>query len=191
MLEQAAREPLPGVVRSAPLSGMSARRSPMVSQRGGERIAHENIGQLRYGRALKAEDRIDGDYPVYGSGGVVGTHDKPHVMGPGIIVGRKGNVGSVYWSDTDFCAIDTVYYLEPAAVTLHLYYTLVNMDFINTDVAVPGLNRNLAHSRKFLLPSVGVQEAFNEVTEIEHNRSRCYGKKTIVLSMPAISYSPA
>ena len=48
---------------------------------GWERIALENIGQLRYGRALKAEDRIDGDYPVYGSGGVVGTHDTPHVMG--------------------------------------------------------------------------------------------------------------
>ena len=137
---------------------------------GWERIALENIGQLRYGRALKAEDRIDGDYPVYGSGGVVGTHDKPHVMGPGIIVGRKGNVGSVYWSDNDFCAIDTVYYLEPAAVTLHVYYTLVNTDFINTDVAVPGLNRNLAHSRKFLLPSVGVQKALNEVAEIEHRQ---------------------
>ena len=135
-----------------------------------ERVALENIGKLRYGRALKAEDRIDGDYPVYGSSGVVGTHDTPNVMGPGIIVGRKGNVGSVYWSDNDFCAIDTVYYLEPAAVTLYLYYTLANMDFINTDVAVPGLNRNLAHSRKFLLPSVGVQETFNEVAEIEHKQ---------------------
>ena len=135
-----------------------------------ERVALENIGQLRYGRALKGENRIDGDYPVYGSSGVVGTHVTPHVTGPGIIVGRKGNVGSVYWSDNDFCAIDTVYYLEPASVTLYLYYTLVNMDFINTDVAVPGLNRNLAHSRKFLLPSVGVQEAFNEVAEIEHRQ---------------------
>ena len=170
LLEQAARElyrewfvrlRFPGHERTTITDGIPE---------GWERIALENIGQLRYGRALKAEDRIDGDYPVYGSGGVVGTHDKPHVMGPGIIVGRKGNVGSVYWSDTDFCAIDTVYYLEPAAVTLHLYYTLVNMDFINTDVAVPGLNRNLAHSRKFLLPSVGVQEAFNEVTEIEHKQ---------------------
>ena len=137
---------------------------------GWERIALENIGQLRYGRALKAEDRIDGDYPVYGSGGVVGTHDTPHVMGPGIIVGRKGNVGSVYWSDSDFCAIDTVYYVEPSAVTLYLYYTLENMDFINTDAAVPGLNRNLAHNRRFLRPSVAVQEAFNAVAETKHKQ---------------------
>ena len=135
-----------------------------------EIVTLDRIGHLRYGKALKADDRIDGDYPVYGSSGVVGTHDTPHVMGPGIIVGRKGNVGSVYWSDSDFWAIDTVYYVEPSAVTLFLYYTLENMDFINTDVAVPGLNRNLAHSRKFLRPSVAVQEAFNEVAETEHKQ---------------------
>ena len=137
---------------------------------GWKRVLLENIGQLRYGRALKAEDRIDGDYPVYGSSGVVGTHDTPHVMGPGIIVGRKGNVGSVYWSDDDFCAIDTVYYVEPSAVTLHLYYTLENMDFINTDVAVPGLNRNLAYSRQVLLPSLEMQEAFNEVSATQQKQ---------------------
>ena len=135
-----------------------------------ERVSLENVGQLRYGRSLKSEDRIYGDYPVYGSSGIVGTHDTPHVRGPGIIVGRKGTVGSVYWSENDFCAIDTVYYVEPSAVTLYLYYTLENIDFINTDVAVPGLNRSLAHSREFLLPSAGVQEAFNEVTETTHKQ---------------------
>ena len=135
-----------------------------------ERVTLDKIGQLRYGKSLKADDRIDGDYSVYGSSGVVGTHDTPHVMGPGIIVGRKGNVGNVYWSDSDFCAIDTVYYVEPSAVTLYLYYTLENMDFINTDAAVPGLNRNLAHSRKFLRPSVAVQDAFNAVAETRHKQ---------------------
>ena len=138
--------------------------------KGWKRATLENIGHLKYGRALKAEDRIDGDYPVYGSSGIVGTHDTPHVRGPGIIVGRKGNVGSVYWSEDDFYAIDTVYYVEPSAVTLYLYYALKNMDFINTDVAVPGLNRNFAHSRELLLPSVAVQEAFNEIAETEHKQ---------------------
>ena len=134
------------------------------------RVSLASIGQLRYGRALKAEDRIDGDFPVYGSSGVVGTHDTPTVRGPGIIVGRKGNVGSVYWCDDDFFAIDTVYYLDPVAVTLYLYYTLKMMDFINTDVAVPGLNRNLAHSRQVLLPSLEMQEAFNEVAATQHKQ---------------------
>ena len=170
LLEQAARELYREWFVRLRFPGHEGKRIIDGVPEGWERVTLENIGQLRYGKSLKAEDRIDGDYPVYGSSGVVGTHDTPHVMGPGIIVGRKGNVGSVYWSDDDFCAIDTVYYVEPSAVTLHLYYTLENMDFINTDVAVPGLNRNLAYSRQVLLPSLEMQEAFNEVSATQQKQ---------------------
>jgi type I restriction enzyme S subunit len=65
----------------------------------------KTLGQhltLNYGKALKADSRVEGPYPVYGSSGIVGTHEKALVKGPGIIVGRKGNVGSVYWSSSDF-----------------------------------------------------------------------------------------
>ena len=170
LLEQAVRELYREWFARLHFAGHESTRIIDGVPEGWESVALENIGQLRYGRALKAEDRIDGDYPVYGSSGIVGTHDTPQVKGPGIIVGRKGNVGSVYWSDNDFCAIDTVYYVEPAAVTLYLYYTLKNMDFINTDVAVPGLNRQLAHSREVLLPSLEMQEAFNEFAVTQHEQ---------------------
>ena len=170
LLEQAARELYREWFVRLRFPGHESTRIIDGVPDGWERVALENIGQLRYGRALKAEDRIDGDYPVYGSSGVVGTHHTPHVRGPGIVVGRKGNVGSVYWSEDDFCAIDTVYYVEPSAVTLYLYYTLDNMDFINTDVAVPGLNRSLAHSRQVLLPSLEMQKAFNEVAATQHKQ---------------------
>lgn len=137
---------------------------------GWTRTALGDIGTLKYGKALKADDRNEGDYPVFGSSGIVGTHDEPHAPGPGIIVGRKGNVGSVYWSDEDFCAIDTVYYLEPSAVNLHVYYALQHVDFINTDVAVPGLNRTLAHSKDILVPSRQVRGAFEEIATLLHKQ---------------------
>jgi type I restriction enzyme S subunit len=70
-----------------------------------------NILELKYGKALKKEERRDGQYPVFGSSGILGYHDKSLVRGPGIIVGRKGNVGSVFWSDDDFFVIDTAYYV--------------------------------------------------------------------------------
>nr|HCI7966822.1 restriction endonuclease subunit S [Klebsiella pneumoniae] len=50
-----------------------------------------NIATLHYGKALKKTERIDGPYPVYGSGGVTGSHNGYLVEGPGIIVGRKGS----------------------------------------------------------------------------------------------------
>lgn len=68
-------------------------------QEGWERTAFRNICQLKYGRALKAEHRVQGKYPAYRSSGIIGTHDKARVQGPGVIIGRKGNVGSVYWSE--------------------------------------------------------------------------------------------
>lgn len=106
----------------------------------------EDILELSYGKSLTKTIRKDGDYPVYGSGGITGSHDKPLVAGPGIIVGRKGTVGALYWEDQDFFAIDTVFYVEPKnGATLEvLFYLLqtLGLEKMNTDAAVPGLNRN-------------------------------------------------
>lgn len=118
---------------------------------------------LHYGKALKADVRVDGDYPVYGSSGVVGTHEKPLVEGPAIILGRKGNVGSVYWSSKSFYPIDTVYFVDAENSSLYLYYALKHMHFISTDVAVPGLNRDFAYSRQLLCPSASILHAFLDV----------------------------
>lgn len=123
---------------------------------------------LNYGKALKAEDRIEGEYPVYGSSGIVGSHEKPLVAGPAIVLGRKGNVGSVYWSSKSFHPIDTVYFIYAEESSLYLYYALKHMQFISTDVAVPGLNRDFAYSRPLLLPSSALLHAFHEAVASFH-----------------------
>ncbi len=117
---------------------------------------------LNYGKALKKDNRIDGDYSVYGSSGIVGSHNKAIVKPPTIIIGRKGNVGSVYWSVYDCWPIDTVYFIQPEESDLYLYYALKNMTFISTDVAVPGLNRNLAYSRSIIIPAKKIKAEFND-----------------------------
>jgi type I restriction enzyme S subunit len=118
---------------------------------------------LHYGKALKAEERVDGPFPVYGSSGIVGKHEKALVKGPAIILGRKGNVGSVFWSARDFHPIDTVYFINASSSSLYLYYALRNMHFLSTDVAVPGLNRDFAYSRELLLPPQVILDAFLEL----------------------------
>jgi type I restriction enzyme, S subunit len=123
---------------------------------------------LNYGKALKAEVRINGEYPVYGSSGIVGSHEKPLVKGPAIILGRKGNVGSVFWSSKSFHPIDTVYFVSPESSSLYLYYALKHMHFISTDVAVPGLNRNFAYSRPLLKPPATLLHAFLETVTLIH-----------------------
>jgi len=107
---------------------------------------------LNYGKALKAEDRSHGPFPVYGSSGIVGRHEKALAAAPGIVVGRKGNVGSAYWCQKDYWPIDTVYFIDAKTSNLWLFYALRHMHFISTDVAVPGLNRDFAYSRPLLVP---------------------------------------
>ncbi|MBK9093696.1 MAG: restriction endonuclease subunit S [Anaerolineae bacterium] len=112
--------------------------------------------ELNYGKALKQEDRRGGDVPVYGSSGVVGHHDVPLVNGPGIVVGRKGNVGSIFWSDEDFYPIDTAYFVTSKMPLRFLFYDLQTKNFLNNDAAVPGLNRNQAYSLETVTPPTDI-----------------------------------
>ncbi len=125
---------------------------------------------LNYGKALKAEMRVDGPFPVYGSSGVVGSHERALAKGPGIILGRKGNVGSVFWCSNDFYPIDTVYFIDDENSNLYLYYALKHMHFISTDVAVPGLNRDFAYSRPFFLPPNTILRQFLELVSTMHEQ---------------------
>ena len=131
------------------------------------------IAPLNYGKALKKDDRILGPFPVFGSSGIIGTHEKSLVSGPAIIVGRKGNVGSIFWSQDDFYPIDTVYFVESKYCSIYLYHALLNTQFINTDVAVPGLNRDFAHSRLLLVPDNKILALFEQhATEIYEQINR-------------------
>lgn len=123
----------------------------------------EDAVELNYGKALKSEDRVPGPYPVYGSSGVVGSHSEFMVDAPGIIVGRKGNVGSVHWCDVPFFPIDTVYYVRTALPLHYVYFNLLRQNFINNDAAVPGLNRNQAYALPFVVPDSAVLKLFVDV----------------------------
>jgi len=116
--------------------------------------------ELLYGKSLKASTRAQGNVPVYGSSGIIGLHDQALVQGPGIIVGRKGNVGSIHWSFRDFYPIDTVFYVATVLNLHYLYYSLLHQTFTNSDAAVPGLNRAIALSKTLLVPHAELLETF-------------------------------
>ena len=121
-----------------------------------------DVIELAYGKALRADTRTPGPIPVYGSAGVIGYHNESLVAGPGIIVGRKGNVGSVFWSDEDFFPIDTVFYVVTELSLHYIYYNLQSQNFINNDAAVPGLSRNQAYLNPFVVPAPESSNTFGE-----------------------------
>ena len=132
-----------------------------------------NVLTLEYGKALKESDRLGGSVPVYGSSGVVGYHSQKLTGGPGIIVGRKGNVGSVFFCDSDFWVIDTAYYVRSELSLYFLYFNLLTQNFLNNDAAVPGLNRNQAHSLPVVVPDSKALTGFGRIAAPMFDLRRC------------------
>ena len=128
----------------------------------------EQLLELAYGKALKATDRQPGDVPVYGSGGITGSHSEALVSAPSVIVGRKGTVGSLYWEDRPFFPIDTVFYVRPFVPLTFCYYALEQMglNHMNTDAAVPGLNRNNVYRLETAWSGEALIHAFDNVASV-------------------------
>lgn len=144
-----------------------------------------NVLELVYGKALKSTDRQEGDVPVYGSGGITGYHNAPLVPHGSIIVGRKGTVGSLYWEDIPFFPIDTTYYVRPLAAPLTFcYYAMqtLGLEKMNTDAAVPGLNRENVYRLELVLPSSSALQKFDVDVSLLRKAIRANSESNSVLA---------
>lgn len=124
--------------------------------------------ELKYGKALPASIRVPGEFSVYGSGGIAGSHNTALLSGPGVVVGRKGTVGAVYWSENGFFPIDTTFYVQlkqPGMPMEFAYFMLksLGLDDMNSDSAVPGLNRSNALALQVKVPAEGELRKFHAV----------------------------
>jgi type I restriction enzyme, S subunit len=118
---------------------------------------------LNYGWSLPEKKRVPGDFPVYGSNGIVGSHNEALVPTGGLVVGRKGSAGNVHFARRPFCPIDTTFYVAPSDTSIDLeflYFLLLHVDLkrILGDVGVPGLNREMAYRERAKFPSDRVEQ---------------------------------
>jgi len=123
-----------------------------------------DILSLEYGKALTAPNRKTGNIPVYASSGIVGYHNEKLDNGPGIIVGRAGIPGSVYWSQTDFYCVDSAFYIKTTISKYFVYYLLKyqNLESLVSGSAVPGLNRNMVYLNLAVLPNIEIINKFED-----------------------------
>ncbi len=127
----------------------------------------DNLFTLEYGWHLPEWDRKPGEYPVFGSGGLTGTHDNFFVEGPGIIIGRAGKIGpkSVYYSHINFCPLETAFYVKSGNKRdiPFIYFFLKNLDVVNTGSSVPNLSRRDIHTLFIHIPDRKTVDKFYEV----------------------------
>lgn len=125
--------------------------------------------ELHYGKGLKKSDRTGTGYPVVGSSGIVDYHDEYMVEAPGIVIGRKGTLGKTIFLNDNFHPIDTTYFVKPKndAGYIFAYYLLKSFDFkeMNSDSAVPGLNRDIALSLELAIPPPEKMVTFETISK--------------------------
>ena len=128
-----------------------------------------NLGSLislEYGKALKEADRVEGDVPVYGSAGMVGSHNKNLAAARrNIVVGRKGSAGSISVVESPCWVIDTAYFvvIKDEGLEFDFVKELLlqsRLSELNTQTAVPGLNREEVYRKKVVLPNSATRSEY-------------------------------
>ena len=134
---------------------------------------------LKRGYDLPQQSRRRGNVPIVSSSGVKGTHDEPRVKAPGVVIGRYGTLGEVFYVRDDFWPLNTTLYVrdfkgnDPRFIS----YLLQTVDVLaySDKAAVPGINRNHVHDAVVDIPPLGQQRRIAEILgalddKIELNR---------------------
>ena len=104
---------------------------------------------LKRGYDLPEKDRTPGPYPVISSAGVSGCHNEYKVEGQGVVTGRYGTLGEMYYVDGKYWPHNTALYVQnfKGNDPKYIYYLLSCIGRIRTSdkSAVPGVNRNELH----------------------------------------------
>ncbi|WKD25715.1 restriction endonuclease subunit S [Pseudoalteromonas sp. KG3] len=112
--------------------------------------------ELKRGYDLPKTKRVNGGVPVVSSSGSSGEHNEIKVKGPGVVTGRYGTIGEVFYIEDDFWPLNTTLYVKDFKGNdpLYVYYFLKTIRYSDyTDKgAVPGINRNHIHKAKVKVP---------------------------------------
>ena len=113
----------------------------------------------------------EGDIPVYGSGGIMTYIDRYVYNKPSVLIPRKGSIDKLYYVDTPFWNVDTIFYTEintDLAIPRYVYHCLLreHLEQYNTAGGVPSLTQKVLNKIQIPLPPLEVQ---SEIVRILDN----------------------
>jgi type I restriction enzyme S subunit len=143
-----------------------------------------DVMTLKRGHDLPEHSRQEGDVPVVSSSGITGRHKESKATAPGVVTGRYGTIGEVYFLQEDFWPLNTALYVidfkgnDPRFSSYFLRNVLKG--YQSEKAAIPGVDRNVLHEIKVHLPSLPEQLRITEILStyddlIDNNRRLCAG----------------
>jgi type I restriction enzyme S subunit len=146
-----------------------------------EELRLSNLITLQRGFDITKSEQIDGTIPVISSGGISSFHNKYKVGGPGVVIGRKGTLGKVFYCEDRYWPHDTSLWVKDFKGNdpkfIYYFLKLLHFERFDAGAANPTLNRNHIHSLKLTVPKkefrsqiASILSAYDDL--IENNNQR-------------------
>ncbi len=124
--------------------------------------------EIRNGRDHK--DLQEGDYPVFGSGGIMRYVNKFLYDKPSVLLPRKGSLSNIQYCDKPFWTVDTLYYTEinedlACPYYLYRYLRLLDMSRLDTGTGVPSMTFDSYYNIVVTLPNIEEQRQIASVLQ--------------------------
>ena len=132
------------------------------------RLCPDGVEYKELGEILKIKNGKDykgfafGDIPVYGSGGIMTYIDQYVYDKPSVLIPRKGSIDKLYYVDTPFWNVDTIFYTEindTIVIPRYVFHCLLkeHLEQYNTAGGVPSLTQKVLNKIKVPVPPLEVQ----------------------------------
>ncbi|HFR3412028.1 TPA: restriction endonuclease subunit S, partial [Streptococcus suis] len=112
------------------------------------------------------KDLSDGNYPVYGSGGLMRKVEDYIFEGESVLIPRKGTLNNIMYVDEKFWTVDTMFYTDMKIdyVALYTYFSIKDIDFtkLNTGTGVPSMTASILYQLQIINPNADILKNFDE-----------------------------
>lgn len=114
------------------------------------------VTKIKHGKDWKGLNA--GDIPVYGSGGIMGYVDEYAYDKPTVLIPRKGSITNIFYVESPFWNVDTIYYTEidtAKMVPKYLYHFIKTIDLMALDTGSgrPSLTQAILNQLQIPIPS--------------------------------------
>jgi len=131
------------------------------------RLAFADALTIRHGKDQKAVESIDGQFPIFGTGGQMGWASEYLYDKPSVLIGRKGSINKPRYMETSFWTVDTLFYSEIKkdfnAKFVFYKFCMINWELYNEASGVPSLNARTIEGVTALFPAYKEQTAIANV----------------------------
>ena len=173
------------IIRSKQLSELSNLVKSRFNEMFGDVILNDKewkvckwneILTIRNGKNQKNVEDNNGQFPIYGSGGIIGYAKDWIVKKNSVIIGRKGNINKPILVRENFWNVDTAFGLEPTLEKInseYLFYfcQLYNFEKLNKAVTIPSLTKSDLLDISIPLPPLSLQNEFADfVTQVDKSQ---------------------